>query len=75
MSSRATLGGGRVGAATTVNLTALHSLSPRWELFATVRNLFDAKYADPASSQHLQDSIEQNGRTVRIGLKWNMWIK
>ena len=38
-----------------------------------VRNLFNARYADPASDEHVSDSIEQNGRTVRVGLRWAFW--
>ena len=44
-----------------------------WEVFGTVRNLFDDEYFDPASSQHAQDAIPQNGRTARIGLRWQLW--
>jgi outer membrane receptor protein involved in Fe transport len=36
-------------------------------LTATAYNLLDAVYADPASSDHLQKSIVQNGR--------NFWLK
>jgi uncharacterized protein DUF4154 len=28
-----------------------------------------------SSSQHRQDSIPQNGRTARIGLRWSLWTK
>ena len=35
-----------------------------------VRNIFDTKYSDPVSEQHLQEAVEQNGRTARIGLTW-----
>ena len=38
-------------------------------LFGTVRNLFDVDYAVPASSEHVQDTIPQNGRTFRVGLR------
>ena len=44
-----------------------------WELFGAVRNIFDAQYADPTSNSHRQDSIPQNGRTARIGLRWKVW--
>jgi outer membrane receptor protein involved in Fe transport len=73
MSSRATLGGARVPAAATVNATASQPLGRSWELVASVRNLFDVEYADPASSDHRQDSIVQNGRTARIGLRLTLW--
>ena len=44
-------------------------LGRSFELFGTVRNLFDVDYAIPASDQHLQDTIPQNGRTFRVGLR------
>jgi iron complex outermembrane receptor protein len=36
------------------------------EVSASVYNLFDAKYGYPGGPEHLQDSIEQNGRTFRL---------
>jgi outer membrane receptor protein involved in Fe transport len=59
----------------TVNVTLRQPLGPSWELFGGVRNLFDAQYADPASSQHRQNTIAQNGRTARIGIRWTLWTK
>ena len=38
-------------------------------------NVFDNRYADPVSAAHLQDSIAQNGRSARIGLRWRPAIK
>jgi outer membrane receptor protein involved in Fe transport len=79
LSSRATLvrptpdglmTAGTVAGAATVNVTLVQPLGRAWELSAGVRNLFDAKYADPVSDQHLQEAIEQNGRTARVGLTW-----
>ncbi len=72
LSSRQTLAGLTVSAAATVNVSMIQPLGPAWELFGSVRNIFDAEYADPASSQHRQDSIPQNGRTARIGLRWKI---
>ena len=46
-----------------------------FELSGTLHNLFNEQYADPASDQHLQDSIPQNGRTFRIGLQWKLSSK
>jgi iron complex outermembrane receptor protein len=37
-----------------------------------VRNLFGASYSDPVSLDHLQDSIEQDGRTVRLTLTYRL---
>ncbi|MBA2354600.1 MAG: TonB-dependent receptor, partial [Acidobacteria bacterium] len=75
MSSRGTVAGNRVGPVGLVNVTLLQPLGRRWELVGTVRNLFDADYADPASSSHVQDVIPRNGRTARIGLRWKLWTK
>ena len=33
------------------------------------------KYADAASAALQQDSIVQNGRTLRVGLSWKFWAK
>ena len=35
-----------------------------------VRNLFNHQYADPVPDAHVQDSIGQNGRTLRVGVRW-----
>jgi iron complex outermembrane receptor protein len=73
LSSRQTLSGSRVPNATTVNVTWTQPVGRSWELFGDLRNVFDAAYSDPVSSQHLQDAIPQNGRTARIGLRWKLW--
>ena len=36
------------------------------EVSASIYNLFDAKYAHPAGPEHLQEIIQQNGRTFRL---------
>jgi len=70
LSSRETLAGTTVSAATTFDVTMVQPLGHSWEIFGGVRNIFDNQYADPVSSVHLQDSVSQNGRTARIGLRW-----
>lgn len=75
LSSRKTVVGTEVGGAMVVNLTLTQPLGRRAELFATVRNLFDTEYADPASDLHRQETIPQNGRTARIGLRWTFGPK
>ena len=40
------------------------------ELTVGVYNLFDRRYADPGSEEHVQDSITQDGRTFRIKLAY-----
>ena len=73
LSSRGTLAGPKVSAAATVNVTMIQPLGRSWELSGSVRNIFDARYSDPVSTQHRQDAISQNGRTARIGLRWRLW--
>jgi iron complex outermembrane receptor protein len=70
LSSRATLAGASVSPATTVDVTMVQPLGHSWEIFGGVRNLFDDQYADPVSDALRQDSVAQNGRTARIGLRW-----
>jgi len=75
LSSRKTLATSEVSTSATVNVTIVQPLGRSWELFGGARNVFDAQYADPASSQHRQDAIPQNGRTARIGLRWGLSTK
>lgn len=48
--------------------------SRRWikgcELSAGVYNLFDRRYGDPVSADFRQDTIEQDGRTYRLKVKY-----
>jgi iron complex outermembrane receptor protein len=69
MSSRRTLSGEVLGSTATANATFVAPVSKRFDVIATARNLFDVQYSDPASDQHLQDTIPQNGRTIRVGLR------
>jgi len=66
---------GSVGAAATVNVTLVQPFGRAWEITGGVRNLFDTTYADPVSDQHVQEAVEQNGRTARIGLTWKFQAK
>jgi iron complex outermembrane receptor protein len=72
LSPRRTILSTTVAAATVVNATFSVPLGHTLELMATVRNAFNQQYADPASDEHLVDAIPQNGRTARIGLRWNL---
>ena len=51
-------------------MTALVPLGRSFEFTANLRNVFNTSYQDPASPQHVQDAIPQNGRTFRVGLTW-----
>jgi iron complex outermembrane receptor protein len=75
MSGRTTLAGSILPSATLANLTMIQPVGQSFELVGIVRNLFNAQYADPGSSANLQDSIPQNGRTFRIGLRWQLSSK
>jgi iron complex outermembrane receptor protein len=68
MSSRRTLAGTTLDPTATANVTYIAHLNRHLDLFAGARNLFNVQYADPASDQQQQDTIPQNGRTLRIGL-------
>jgi outer membrane receptor for ferrienterochelin and colicins len=81
LSSRATLARyaadgsihtGRVAGRATANVTLVQPLGRAWDLTASVRNVFNSRYFDPVSDQHLQESIEQNGRAARVGLTWKL---
>jgi outer membrane receptor protein involved in Fe transport len=75
LSSRATLAGSTVSAAFPVGVSMIQPFGHSWELFGSVRNLFDEAYSDPVSSALVQDSVPQNGRTARIGLRWSPGAK
>jgi outer membrane receptor for ferrienterochelin and colicins len=75
LGSRRTLTGATLKPAATAGVTVLAPIGRAFELFGGVRNLFDVQYADPASDQHRQDVIPQNGRTLRVGLRWKLAAK
>ncbi len=53
------------------NLTLFgHELRPGLDVSASVYNLFDQQFFDPANPEHLQDLIEQDGRTFRLKLSY-----
>jgi outer membrane receptor protein involved in Fe transport len=41
------------------------------DLSASVYNLLDKRYSDPASGANLQQSIPQDGRNFRVQMMWN----
>jgi outer membrane receptor for ferrienterochelin and colicins len=54
-----------------VNLTLFsQKLIKNVEFSASVYNLLNHRYADPASDFHVQDIIEQDGRTFRVKLTY-----
>jgi len=69
---RSTLADQTVDAASVVHLTGGWTIAPSLVLTGSIRNLFDQRYSDPGSDEHLPDSIQQNGRTVRVGFRWTI---
>lgn len=68
---RLTLGGGYVGGATIVNTTIQQrNLVHGLHVSASIYNLTDKQYADPAGVEHVMDSIAQDGRNYRIKLTY-----
>ena len=67
MSSRRTLADDRAKGHGMTNLTLIAPrMVGRLALTATVYNVLDARYGDPGSEEHVQDIIEQDGRTFRV---------
>jgi iron complex outermembrane receptor protein len=73
LSARTTLAGTSVAAASLAHATVEWPLGRSITLAGQIRNLFNARYSDPASDEHLVDAIEQNGRSARIGVRWQFW--
>jgi len=71
VSSRLTLSGGDTAGFVLVNATLFaRRLRGGLEASASVYNLFDARYSDPGSEEHLQDAIRQDGRSFAVSLGW-----
>lgn len=68
---RLTLGGGYVGGATVINATLQQrNLIQGLHLSLSIYNLADKNYADPAGSEHVMDSITQDGRNYRVKMSY-----
>jgi iron complex outermembrane receptor protein len=68
-SRRSTLAGDGVSPYTVVNLTLLgRHLTPHVDLSASLYNAMNKRFFDPAAQQHLQNAIQQDGRTFRANL-------
>jgi iron complex outermembrane receptor protein len=73
MSERDTVQGNRVGAVWLANITLFsRELVKGLELSATVYNLFNQRYRDPAADDFTQDSIRQDGRGFRVKLTYRL---
>ena len=70
-SSRITPLGTTVGGYGITNLTlSSQKVYDRLELSASIYNVFDKHYADPASEEHVQSSIAQDGRNFRVKMSY-----
>ena len=70
-SSRKTVAGARLAPECLVNFTLFsQKIVKGLELSASVYNLFDVLYNEPASNDFTQDSIEQAGRTFRVKMTY-----
>jgi iron complex outermembrane receptor protein len=70
-SSRLTLDGTSLGGYALSNVfLSSESLVKGLEISLGVGNLFDKRYAQPASAFHWQNSLEQDGRGVRVDLRY-----
>jgi iron complex outermembrane receptor protein len=69
--TRKTLKGNDADDFIVTNLTIFgQSLVRGLDLSATIYNLFDESYGDPASEEHRQDAIKQDGRAFRVKLTY-----
>ncbi len=70
-SGRDARSGDAVSSHLVANLTVFSKiLKDSMEISGSIYNLFDETYSDPASEEHLQTSIEQDGRKWRVGLRY-----
>lgn len=72
---RRTIPGVWLDGAAVSNLVTTWPMGRRVFLEGSIKNLFDAVYAEPASAEHLQISIPQDGRTAYLGLRWSFGQK
>ncbi|MDH4152579.1 MAG: TonB-dependent receptor [Nitrospira sp.] len=70
-SSRLTLAGNSASPFYILNVSLFsQQLVKGWELSAHINNLVNQKYGYPGSGEHLQDIINQDGRTFWVKLKY-----
>ena len=64
--------GGSVSPFSIVNFTLLgRNLGKHVDASASIYNLLDKKYFDPASGDTVQQAIQQDGRSLRIKITWH----
>jgi outer membrane receptor protein involved in Fe transport len=70
LSPRLTLGAGLTAAATVGDARLGYRFGHRAEAGLEARNLFDARYGDPGSEEHVEDQIIQDGRALYATLTY-----
>jgi len=72
VSKRVTLAGPYSGAYVVPNFTLFaRDISKRWEISASLYNVFNQKYADPSGNGLVENIIVQDGRSFRIKVGYN----
>ena len=70
-SGRKTLAGNQIGGFWGTNVTLFNqNLFQGLDLSASIYNLFGKKYSDPGAGEHVQDKIQQDGRSFRFKLTY-----
>jgi iron complex outermembrane receptor protein len=72
VAARRTVAGGEAGAYARLN--ANFTLAPpgqRWTVGVAAYNLTGRRYSDPAGPEHLEDTLAQDGRELRVQLGWS----
>jgi len=70
-SGRKTLAGNQIGGFWVTNVTLFNqNLFKGLDLSASIYNLFGKKYSDPGAGEHVQDKIQQDGRSFRFKLTY-----
>ena len=68
---RLTLSGEHSNAAVLTNATLVaHRISRHVDASFSIYNLFNTNYGDPGSEEHIEDVIQQDGRTFRAKVTW-----
>jgi len=70
LSPRLTLGANRTAAATVADARLGYRVGHGAQVGLEARNLFDARYGDPGSEEHLEDQIIQDGRSLFVTLTY-----
>jgi len=73
IAERRTVDGHRVAPSLVSDVTLSRpAANRRLDLSVSVHNLFDTDYGDPASEEHRQQVIPQDGRTAALRLTWRL---